>query len=609
MHIGKYGRHKEMRIITVLLPMLLFLATGCAGSASSESASAPQESNEFIAVTSDTSVLDVINNPAFYGFGRFLFPTERGFPNAEMKLGNIGSLLPYHNNIDSDTTVKAINFMLSETANGQVIFYGIYSAGEKEAESSKANAGLFFFRGEPGAPFAVICAGGGFSYVGSIHESFPLALELSEKGYNAFALQYRTGGADVACEDLAAALSFIFKNAETLKVGTDDYSIWGGSAGARMAANLGSYGAAAYGGDNLPRPAAVIMQYTGHSDYTENDPPTYVCIGENDGIASPQAMERRVNYLEAEGIDTEFHLYPNIGHGFGLGIGTSAEGWHDDALAFWGRHMKNTKFKPASTAFGLITYLWEKENMPSKTVYTENKGNYFDPPGFRPNIVHFPPKYGLAAKGAVMVCAGGAFQFRGDNEATPVAEAFAELGYQAFVVNYRLRPYTQEEGALDLARAVRIVRNHADELGIDEKDIAVLGFSAGGILCGETLLNFDGLVDGTALDPNYIPDAIDNISGNAAACGMIYSFYGRLSVASTDVEKFRASDLPPTRFVYGSEEVFRDQIEACAEAVGQAGVAVASHVLNGRKHGFGVDDGEWIKAFDKWLWPIFKNNL
>lgn len=83
-----------------------------------------------------------------------------------------------------------------------------------------------------------------------------------------------------------------------------------------------------------------------------------------------------------------------------------------------------------------------------------------------------------------------------------MAEELSKLGYQSFVVNYRLSPYTQEEGALDLARAVRFVRKNADVYGIDEKDIAVMGFSAGGILAGEMLLNFDGTVNGTVLDPN-----------------------------------------------------------------------------------------------------------
>ncbi len=98
-------------------------------------------------------------------------------------------------------------------------------------------------------------------------------------------------GAQTACEDLARAISFVFENAEELEVDTDSYSLWGGSAGARMAAWLGSYGPADFGGAELPQPGAVIMQYTGHSDYTEYDPPTFACVGENDGIANWRTME------------------------------------------------------------------------------------------------------------------------------------------------------------------------------------------------------------------------------------------------------------------------------------------------------------------------------
>lgn len=108
-------------------------------------------------------------------------------------------------------------------------------------------------------------------------------------------------------------------------------------------------------------------------------------------------------------------------------------------------------------------YLWEEGNAPATTVYTENNGNYSDDPDFRPYLVSFPVPEGTEVKGAVLICAGGAFQFRSDeNEGTPVAEELASRGYQSFVVNYRLRPYTQEEGALDLARAVRFVHKNAD---------------------------------------------------------------------------------------------------------------------------------------------------
>jgi len=224
-------------------------------------------------------------------------------------------------------------------------------------------------------------------------------------------------------------------------------------------------------------------------------------------------------------------------------------------------------------------------------------------------MVYVPVKKGVKVKGAVLVCPGGAFQFRSKNEGIPVAERLSELGYQSFVVNYRLKPYSMQEGALDLARAVRYVRSHANDLDINEKGIAVVGFSAGGILCGELLLNFDGFIDGTAIDSDYVPDELNKISANACAVGMIYSFYGRLSFASTDVEKFKASDLPPSYFLYGTRDPFVDQFEACVSALQKSGVQVESHALQDMPHGFGVGDGQWILDFDKWLIKILKSSL
>ncbi len=257
-----------------------------------------------------------------------------------------------------------------------------------------------------------------------------------------------------------------------------------------------------------------------------------------------------------------------------------------------------------------LIYLWEQGNMPITTVYTEDPNSqYFDPPDFRPNMVYYPAAEGIEVKGAVLLAAGGAFRVRSDADGAPVAEGFNQLGYHAFVVNYRLRPYTMQEGALDLGRAVRYVRRHAQEYGIDEKDIAVIGFSAGGILWGELLLNFDGMVNGTSIDPNYVPDELDQVSADASAVGMIYSFYGRLSVASTDVEKFMVSDLPPAFFAYGTEDPFVREFEECIAALRQAGVPVEDHVLQGWPHGFGAGDGQWIRDFDQWVTNFFENNL
>lgn len=255
-----------------------------------------------------------------------------------------------------------------------------------------------------------------------------------------------------------------------------------------------------------------------------------------------------------------------------------------------------------------VFYLWEEGNVPAVTEYTVNNGNYSDNPDFRPYVTSFPVPDGTEIKGAVLICAGGAFQYRSDQfEGTPVAEALSQLGYQSFVVDYRLRPYTQEEGALDLARAVRFVRAHAEEYGVDEKDIAVMGFSAGGILAGEMLRNFDGTVSPTMLAPDYIPDELDAVSADAAADGMIYAFYGRLSVGTTDVESLREAELPPTFYCYGTRDPFYDQFLANADAAEAAGVTVERLQLDGMPHGFG-DQGGWIDSYDLFLTDIFQNN-
>lgn len=258
-----------------------------------------------------------------------------------MPLSEIGSLLPYHSNVRADRAVSAINRMIDDVAAGHQVFYDFYTDGQKQDAPTRESTGLFFYRGRPGAPFAIIAPGGGFSYVGSVHEGFPYADVLSGLGYNAFVLKYRVGqGGAVATEDLTFALSYIFRNAQTLQVSTEDYSLWGSSAGARMAASIGSHGTARFGGEDLPKPATVVMAYTSHYDHAADEPPTFAVVGEHDGIAPPAAMERRVSALRANGTSVEFKVFPGVAHGFGLGMGTSAEGWIEGAVAFWEKFMR-----------------------------------------------------------------------------------------------------------------------------------------------------------------------------------------------------------------------------------------------------------------------------
>ena len=216
----------------------------------------------------------------------------------------------------------------------------IYTEAEKREQPAKAHTGLFFYRGQPGAPFAIIAPGGGFAYVGSVHEGFPYAAEISKAGFNAFVLKYRAGqGGAVATQDLAAAITFVFRNADALGVSTRGYSLWGSSAGARMAASIGSHGVARFGGADLPKPSAVVMAYTAHSDLSSRRA-AHLRRGRRSGrhfsaVRHGAARQRAAADRERRSCIASIE---HVGHGFGLGIGTSAEGWIEEAIRFWRRH-------------------------------------------------------------------------------------------------------------------------------------------------------------------------------------------------------------------------------------------------------------------------------
>lgn len=293
--------------------------------------------NEKESFNAESNINDVIHNSAFDDYGRLIFPIDMEIKD-NLKLKDVSSILPWYSEVNTDKTVEIVNYMKNQAMNGEKIFYPIYSEEEMQEDPDKKDTGLFFFRGNAGAKTAIINAGGGFVYVAGIHDSFPHALELSKKGHNAFALIYRPG-AQTACEDLARAIAFLHENAEQLQIDMTDYSLWGGSAGARMAAWLGSYGTAYFGEKEYPAPAAVIMQYTGLSQVTGMEPPTYACVGTSDGIASYRSMENYISQIQQNGTNATIEVFKGLSHGFGLGEGTVAEGWIDHAISFWEDNM------------------------------------------------------------------------------------------------------------------------------------------------------------------------------------------------------------------------------------------------------------------------------
>lgn len=75
-------------------------------------------------------------------------------------------------------------------------------------------------------------------------------------------------------------------------------------------------------------------------------------------------------------------------------------------------------------------------------------------------ILAFYPASNNTSRSAVIVCPGGGYHHRADHEGEPVAKWLNSLGISAFVLHYRVAPYSHPVPLADVQRAIRFVRHH-----------------------------------------------------------------------------------------------------------------------------------------------------
>ncbi len=212
-----------------------------------------------------------------------------------------------------------------------------------------------------------------------------------------------------------------------------------------------------------------------------------------------------------------------------------------------------------------------------------------------PSLTVYAPDAAHNSGTAVIVVPGGGHQnvVFGEEGVKP-AQYLQGQGVTAFALKYVLAredgsPYTIEGDAeADVARAVRYVRAHAAEYGINPDRIGVMGFSAGGELT--SMLAFNGKdADPKAADP------IDRVS--SAPDFLIEIYPGPLGIPPTIWKK------PPPAFVLGTYEdkmavADTDAIQRLYEA--WPDVPFERHVMAFGAHGFNMGDRSDKKAVRGW---------
>jgi acetyl esterase/lipase len=111
--------------------------------------------------------------------------------------------------------------------------------------------------------------------------------------------------------------------------------------------------------------------------------------------------------------------------------------------------------------------------------------------GREDEMPHLIPFIQPGSESAVIVCPGGGYGGLADHEGAPIAALLNRAGISAFVLKYRVAPHRHPAPKADGQRAIRYVRAHAEQYGINPSKIAVLGFSAGGHLTATLGTQYD----------------------------------------------------------------------------------------------------------------------
>ena len=157
----------------------------------------------------------------------------------------------------------------------------------------------------------------------------------------------------------------------------------------------------------------------------------------------------------------------------------------------------------------------------------------------------------------VLIFPGGAYAWRSDREAEPVALRLLSLGIQAAVVRYSVAPARYPRALEEAAESVAYARTHAGEWLCDPNRIVVMGFSAGGHAAAQIGLRWHQLPQGRNCRPDAMILAYPVItSGEYAHRQSIENLLGEKYEQLKDevsLEKYVRDDTPPA-FLWHTRE-------------------------------------------------------
>lgn len=232
-------------------------------------------------------------------------------------------------------------------------------------------------------------------------------------------------------------------------------------------------------------------------------------------------------------------------------------------------------------------------------------------------FMHKPVENVKNTKTAVIICPGGSYHHLGlYNEGYCSAKWFSQNGITAFTLKYRTNESLYKHPAMleDIQRAIQIIRENADEYGIDPEKIGAIGYSAGGHLVtmasvfGDEFNELEklGITTEVSLRPNFCMPIYPVVSMQDDI-GHKWSRKSLLGRKPTQEQKDNFSmelnipeDMIPTYIVVAKDDpvVIPENSFRLYDALTEKNIPHCKmQVYEWGKHGFGMADTQFMREF------------
>ncbi len=239
-----------------------------------------------------------------------------------------------------------------------------------------------------------------------------------------------------------------------------------------------------------------------------------------------------------------------------------------------------------------------------------------------PEFYFYKPEKQINSKVFLIIPGGGYGMVAINHEGHDLAKRLKDLGYASFVLKYRLPADSQMldkriAPIQDAQNAIVYIRQNANRLGVDLKDVVVMGFSAGGHLASTLSTHFDtsyiGSVDTKLLRPDYsvLVYPVITMKEGITHAGSKKNLIGP-NFEDEDVKRFSNelninSNTPPAFIIHAEDDKVVPIQNALFYKEGLDNHAVKNKFYYFQKggHGFGMynklEEGDWFADMIVWL--------